>query len=476
MSPPVDTAVLGRVDTDITFGCGTHLKEQLTTTPVLDLPQSRLSVSQSLELQLRKNAVGEDGFGEGVYNNDAFYVADLGEVWRQHWRWKELLPRIEPFYAVKCNPDPKVVKLLADLGIGFDCASKNEIKQVLDLGVDPSRIIYANPCKQSSFVRYATNNDVRMMTFDNTEELHKIKKLFPEAHLVLRILTDDSKSLCQLGLKFGAPLDSCRHLLETAQALDLNVIGVSFHVGSGCYDEHAFEDAVLRARHVFDLGLELGFDFRFLDVGGGFPGADVQEGITFSKVAAILGPAVDRHFPDPAIRVIAEPGRYYAASAFTLATSIIARRTVLRDHSAVAKDQHDCQGSVGDNEVINDSSPSMDDHPAYMYYINDGMYGSFNCIMFDHQQPVPKILQKGGKYIYSPYNPPYTSHDNTQVFDTSIWGPTCDSIDCVVKKCEMDQLDVGDWLVWENMGAYTAAAGSAFNGFERVSVFYTFTA
>jgi ornithine decarboxylase len=119
-----------------------------------------------------------------------------------------------------------VVKLLASLGIGFDCASKTEIQQVLDLGVEPTRIIYANPCKQASFVRYAAQQNVAKMTFDNAEELYKIKKHYPDAELVLRILTDDSNSTCQLGLKFGAPLDTVPHLLKTAKQLELNVVGV----------------------------------------------------------------------------------------------------------------------------------------------------------------------------------------------------------------------------------------------------------
>lgn len=136
------------------------------------------------------------------------------------------------FAAIKSNPDPMVVKLLAALGLGFDCASKSEIQQVLQLGVDPERIIYANPCKQASFIRYAAQQQVAKMTFDNAEELHKIKLLYPNAELVLRILTDDSKSLCQLGLKFGAPMERVASLLQTAKDLELNVIGVRYVV---CY-------------------------------------------------------------------------------------------------------------------------------------------------------------------------------------------------------------------------------------------------
>ncbi|KAI8334406.1 pyridoxal-dependent decarboxylase [Chlamydoabsidia padenii] len=368
---------------------------------------------------------------------DAFFIGDLGEVYRQHLRWMRLLPRIEPHFAVKCNPDPMVVKLLASLNTGFDCASKAEIQQVLALGVDPSRIIYANPCKQASYLRYVAQQNVAKMTFDNAEELYKIKMLYPDAELVLRILTDDSKSLSQLGLKFGAPLDTVDHLLHVAKELELNVIGVSFHVGSGCSDEHAFYDALIRARTVFDQAEAMGFNFTLLDIGGGFPGADVKNGITFEKMAAIIGPAVDELF-SPEIRVIAEPGRYYVASAFTICTNIIARRTVMNG--------------------------SMD--PSYMYYVNDGMYGAFNCIIFDHQVVTPRVLSKNGRYLYG------QETDNETNYECSIWGPTCDSIDCLQKSTQLPLLEEGDWLYWENMGAYTICAASQFNGFKVSKVIY----
>ncbi|CAG8683625.1 5598_t:CDS:2, partial [Racocetra fulgida] len=264
---------------------------------------------------------------------NAFFVANLDEVYNQHLRWKSLLPRIEPFY-----------------GTGFDCASKVEIQTVLDIGVDPSKIIYANPCKQASFVRYAAEHNVKMMTFDNSDELYKIKRYFPDAQLVLRILTDDSMSLCKLGLKFGASLDSTGSLLQTARKLDLNVIGVS-----GCYDENAFIDAVHRAKFVFDQASELGFNFHLLDVGGGFSHSRDCDGITFEKIAAILGPEIDSLFP-PNVRVIAEPGRYYAAPAFTIATHIIARRTVLSNGDVQTLDM---------DTVLNDESPTREDHSGY---------------------------------------------------------------------------------------------------------------
>ncbi|KAG0267066.1 hypothetical protein BG011_009138 [Mortierella polycephala] len=390
-----------------------------------------------------------DPESEDAEAENAFYVADLGEVYRQHLRWKALLPRIEPFFAMKCNPDPMVMRLLASLGTGFDCASKNEILSVLEMGVDPSRIIYANPCKQNSFVKYAYNNNVRMMTFDNAEELHKIKRFHPNAQLVLRILTDDSKSLCKLGLKFGAPLNTTGFLLATAQELGLDVIGVSFHVGSGCFDANAFGEAVIRARRVFDQAKDYGFDFKFLDVGGGFPSAHVTEGITFEKVAAILGSTVDALF-GPEVRVIAEPGRYYVGSAFTLATQVIARRTISRDPAELM-------------------SMEQNENPTHMYYINDGMYGSFNCIMFDHQICEPKVLLKDGGFTYQQ---PLISEPHGLA---SVWGPTCDSIDCISSKARLPLMETGDWFYFENMGAYTITAASQFNGFRKSEILYTTT-
>ena len=126
---------------------------------------------------------------------DAFFVADIGDVYRQHMRWMKYLGRVTPHFAIKCNPDPMVLRLLAALGTGFDCASKSEIEQVLGIGVDPSRIIYAQPCKTKSYLRYTARQNVSQMTFDNTDELYKIKEIFPTAELFLRISTDDTASL-----------------------------------------------------------------------------------------------------------------------------------------------------------------------------------------------------------------------------------------------------------------------------------------
>lgn len=327
--------------------------------------------------------------------------------------------------AVKCNPDPEVLRLLAKLGTGFDCASKAEIETVLDLGIDSSRIIYAQPCKTKSYTRFAKSNNVRQMTFDNADELHKIATIFPEAELFLRILTDDSTSTCRLSQKFGAALDATAGLFSLAKDLDLNVVGVAFHVGSGASDPYAFSKAVLDARSVFDQGLEYGFDLNTLDVGGGF----CTE--TFDVMAADLAQALDDHFPS-SVRIIGEPGRFYVSSAFTIAVNVIARRTIEQDKS-------------------------------YMLYINDGVYGNFSSIIFDHQQPVPRVLASDGVMQYPAQD---VAPTEGKAIEYSIWGPTCDGLDCITSKWYSDRvLSVGDWLYFEDMGAYTKCSATRFNGF-----------
>ena len=258
------------------------------------------------------------------------------------------------------------------------------------------------------------------MTFDNSDELYKIKALFPDAELFLRILTDDSSSLCRLSLKFGASMDSTRGLLELARELNLNVVGVSFHVGSGASDPQCFAKAVKDSRIVFDQAAETGFDLRTLDVGGGFSSD------TFEEMACVLSEALDEHFPS-SVRIIGEPGRYYVASAFTLACNVIARR--------------DIQNPV--NRMT-----------SYMLYLNDGVYGNFSSIIFDHQRPAPRILHKQG------------GERNAHATEYSIWGPSCDGIDLISENCTLrGLLDVGDWLYFEEMGAYTKCSATKFNGF-----------
>ena len=336
--------------------------------------------------------------------------------------------------AVKCNPDVKILQLLAALGTGFDCASKGEIEQVLAIGTSPDRIIYAQPCKTNSYVRFVKSVNVKQMTFDNADELYKIAKLFPGAELFLRITTDDTSSLCRLSMKFGAALDTTESLLALASKLGLNVVGVSFHVGSGASDPMAFYKAVRDSHLVFQQARAFGFTLRTLDVGGGFCGS------SFEDMATVLNSALEEFFPPESnINLIAEPGRFFVSSAFTIACNVIARRTV--------------------------EDPRLNGK-GYMVYINDGVYGNFSSIMFDHQLPVAKILRASGRSMYNlPSAKPCLPG---QGVEHSIWGPTCDGIDCITESTRFTcPLDVGDWLYFEDMGAYTKCSATQFNGFSN---------
>jgi ornithine decarboxylase len=229
-----------------------------------------------------------------------------------------------------------------------------------------------------------------------------------------------------------------------AAKLNLKVIGVSFHVGSGCTDASAYNDAIKRVKGVFEEAKEFGFNFNFLDIGGGFPGLSVlQNGakIEFEEIASVVNKSIDEYFSDRKdLILIAEPGRYFAQSSFTLVTHITSRRTV--EHQ---------------------------DGESFMYYINDGVYGSFNCLIFDHADlPHIHYLVKNEENIYNHV----LSQDFNQLHTCSVWGPTCDSMDCLSKSIKLPQLNVGDWLIFDNMGAYTLVAASRFNGMNLAKVLY----
>jgi ornithine decarboxylase len=255
----------------------------------------------------------------------------------------------------------------------------------------------------------------------------KVARLYPEAELVLRIITDDSQSMCKFSSKFGATLREAKRLLQVAHDAQVKVVGVSFHVGSGATDPSAFGKACRDAATVFAWGKELGHEMKLLDIGGGFQGCDDVKP-TLQEVAAHIVPELDR-FP-AGTRFISEPGRYFSAKSHTLAVRIHSRRVIRDEFGSPVK---------------------------VLYYVNDGVYQSFNCIFFDHQHPIPHLV-------------PDPDHANqlapdTPLYTTTVFGPTCDSLDCISKEVPLPLLDCGQWLYFEEMGSYTTAAATRFNGF-----------
>jgi len=261
------------------------------------------------------------------------------------------------------------------------------------------------------------------MTFDNSHELQKIAEVFPTARLVLRIITDDSASICRFSTKFGCPLDQVSALLKLGKQLNLNIVGISFHVGSGCMSCEAFVKAITNAYYMFQEAKEVGYDFKYLDLGGGWPGTN-EDGIIFEDIASAIRPVLDQYFPEETgINIIAEPGRYFVSQSHTLAVNVFAKRTM----------------------------ETPEGEKKFLYYINDGVYQSFNCILYDHAHPKPLVFRPNGR---------------TETYKSTIFGPTCDSMDCIGKDIDLPELETGEWLYFKNMGAYTVAAASPFNGFK----------
>ncbi|KAL6846673.1 hypothetical protein ACP4OV_024121 [Aristida adscensionis] len=346
----------------------------------------------------------------------AFYVFDLARVVDLLRAWRRALPGVRPCYAVKCNPDPALLGALAALGAGFDCASRAEIEAVLALGVHPRDIVYANPCKPEAHLEHAAGVGVGLATYDSEEEVAKVKRCHPGCELLLRLKGPaGGEARVDLGTKYGALPDEVVPLLSAAQRAGVAVAGVSFHVGSGAARLDVYRAAIRDARAAFDAAAALGMPpMRVLDIGGGF-----VAGAAFDGAAAVINDALAEHFGDlPGVEVIGEPGRYFAETAFTLAARVIGKRV---------------RGEVRE------------------YWIDDGLYGSLNCIMMDHYVPVPRPLA--------------TPRAGERTYTSTVFGPTCDSIDTVVTGYQLPEMSVGDWLVFDDMGAYTTGAGSNFNGF-----------
>jgi len=387
------------------------------------LPDRKTSMKNHIQWRISESSLEEP-----------FYIVDLSVIVDRLKLWQNHFPRVRPYYAAKCNPDPAIIKLLSALGCGFDCASMSEISDVLSLGIPPASIIFANPCKMPSHIRYAKERDTRVTTFDTTAELHKIKRYFPQAQLVLRIATNDKDATCQLSNKYGAHTHEISGLLKTAQHLGLTMIGVSFHVGSGQPKLDPWMEAVRDARNAFDQMEGLGMKPWLLDIGGGFPGNDENSEVTLEQIAGAVNPLLESLFPS-SVMVIAEPGRFFAEQCYTLVANVIGKK---------------CVGE----------GPTR----AVKYYVNDGIYGSFNCLMYDHAVVTPRPLKDDD-----------LSLSTDMILESSLFGPTCDGLDCILKSVSMREMEVGEWLTFSNMGAYTRAATSRFNGFYPPQAFYVVT-
>lgn len=378
-------------------------------------------------------------YEQALAEKNAFVVGDLGALMRQHVRWQSTVPQLRPYYPVKCNSCPAVIEVLASLGLGFVCANKSEVTLVLDHGVPPENIILSGVCKQLAHIKYAAKNGIQHLVCDSEAELFKIARNHPNAKILLQVTTEAHAA--ETSMAFGCSLKSCRHLLEAARELGVQVVGVMFHIPPSCKDLQAYTHALSDARCVFDMGAELGFRMHILDIGGGFTGSEFQ----LKQVESAIRPLMDAYFPPlSGVQVIAEPGSYYVGSVFSLAVNVIGKKVMARNWNSLPKDE---------------LCPT--DEPEFLYYMNNGVYGSFGGKLLGSTISAPSVHKR-----------PLTTEK--PVFPSSLWGPSFDQLDQVVERCLLPELSIGDWLVFSNMGANGLEDHSAFGSdASRPPVYHT---
>lgn len=369
---------------------------------------------------------------------DAFYVINISQLLNQHQEWERSLPMIKPFYAVKVNPDPILLKTLILLNLGFDCASINEIKQILSLGGMPKNIIYAHPIKSEKSIHQAYKLGVKMMTFDTLDELKKMQRLAPKGVFILRIKVNDSNSANSLGEKFGADQIEAKNIIEYAAHNQIVIQGISFHVGSNCLDILQYEQAIEDAYKLFTFAQLHGTNFRYLDLGGGWPG---DNNLAFHEITRRVNLALNKFSHFKALKLIAEPGRFYATSSMSVAVKIIAKKDLSKTTKA--------------------------------YYLADGAFGLFgssiyygydnNLIKQEGWQLRPLLNQNIDKTIRE-----------EKTYSSILFGPTCDAGDKIGTSVQLPDLKVGTYLYSHNMGAYTLATLSRFNQITPPEPFYVY--
>ncbi len=360
------------------------------------------------------------------------------EIIRQNYReFTEKLPDVQVYFAIKSNSHPEILKTLYDMGSGFDVASIQEFrmvhKNVKHLSEKKrqdfiwDRMIYANTIKPAPDL---TKMGRVMATFDNIEELKKIKKFAPKLGLILRLRVPNTGSMVELSSKFGADSAEAVDLMAEATNMGLEVGGISFHVGSQCNNFENYVQALNLTSAVFKeaklRGLDIGFaekdgtKKKVLDIGGGFPVRYTSEIKSFTSLARKLNSEIKRLFGNDNVKVIAEPGRFMVATACMLVTKIIGK-------------------SVRDEKTC--------------YYLDDGVYHTFSGQVYDHQRYPLHAFKEGEKKIVSTF------------------GPTCDAFDTISLMDELpEDLELDDLLYTENIGAYTFASATYFNGFRPPKV------
>jgi ornithine decarboxylase len=349
------------------------------------------------------------------------FIIDHEKIRQNYREFKEHLPTVQAYFALKANPNPEIIKTLYKMGSSFDVASFPEFMLVYENIKDLpekerqdfiwDKIIYANTIKPAETLELL-NPYKPLVTYDNTEEIKKIKKYCPNAGLALRIRVPNTGSMAELSSKFGAHPGEAVDLIEEAFKVGLVVEGLSFHVGSQCTNFDNYAQALSLASSILKEAEIRGRKLRILDIGGGFPVKYNHTVKSFKTLARKINSEVKRLFP-PDIQILAEPGRFIVATACTLVAKVIGK-------------------AVRDGKTC--------------YYLNDGIYHTFSGKVFDHCTYPIKAFKEGEKKI------------------STTFGPTCDAFDTISLSDELPDLEIDDLVYAENIGAYSIASATYFNG------------
>ena len=360
-------------------------------------------------------------------NGTPVVVIDHDVIRKNYAEFKKHLPKVQCYFAVKANPAPEIVRTLYKAGASFDVASLPEFMTVnanikkLSAKAQQDfiwdKIIYANPTKPKETL-LALDKYKPLVTYDNLNELKKIRQYAPHAGVVLRLRVDNTGSQCELSSKFGCAAGEAVDLVEAAFKLGLIVEGLSFHVGSQCTNFQNFVQALNAAAAVMRESKSRDHEIKILDIGGGFPAPYNKHVRPFRELAQVINGEIDRLFA-PDIQILAEPGRFLVASAATSIARII--RKAVRDGKTC-------------------------------YYIDDSVYHTFSGIIFDHCQYHLKSFKKGRTEI------------------CAVFGQTCDGLDTISQSEQLPDLEIEDLLYSENIGAYSNASATWFNGFPPAKV------
>lgn len=341
-------------------------------------------------------------------------VLSVEQIARNYKFLANHLSRVNLYYAVKANPDERIIRTLADLGACFDVASDGEMMFLNQMGITPERMVYANPIKTASGLAVAKRTGIYKFTFDNESEIEKMAKAVPGGSVLLRIRVDNPKALVDLNKKFGAHPDDALRLLALAREQGLDVAGLCFHVGSQSTDAQAYVDALKICRQLFDEAGKQGFNLRILDIGGGFPIPAINETVDVLSMTRQISVLLDKYFPD--VDIWAEPGRFICGTAVNLITRVIGLQK--RNNQQ-------------------------------WYFLDDGLYGTFSGVIFDHWDFELETFKSGAK------------------IPATFAGPSCDSLDIMFRDKMTVPLDMDDLILVPDCGAYTSASATVFNGFAK---------